>query len=277
MRLPHNSETYDVRHTWETGCHRDVGAPCRADDTAAHPTAQSTAARGRRERRRADRARHAGRAPDPPSAMASLAPLDLTPAQSRALRTISKNESADPDGRAGIHPGRRPPLGHRPGRCPGGSRGWSSERVDPANRRSVLVTLTEQGRDRQHAMSQARAAAGDGLFGALTPDERRRCELLGRVQNAARLTCPTAGIADPGLCWPTTSNSGPTSGLNLACNIAIPLSLACPSAVTVIPSPATKRYRSHSIRRTRQRRALSTADSIENLATQEPGFQCCPL
>jgi DNA-binding MarR family transcriptional regulator len=116
------------------------------------------------------------------SAMTNLAPLDLTPAQSRALRTISK---------AG-QPIRMGELASTLGVVPRSATGLVDalqesglvERtVDPANRRSVLVTLTEQGRDRQRAMSQARAAAGDGLFGALTPDERRAlAELLGRVQ-----------------------------------------------------------------------------------------------
>lgn len=117
------------------------------------------------------------------SAMAGLAPLDLTPAQSRALRTISRAEQ----------PIRMGELASTLGVVPRSATGLVEalelsglvERtVDPANRRSVLVTLTELGQERQSAISRARAAAGDGLFGVLTPDERRMlAELLGRVKS----------------------------------------------------------------------------------------------
>ena len=120
------------------------------------------------------------------SAMASLAPLDLTPAQSRALRTVYKSGQPIRMGELAAT------LGVVPRSATGlvdalQEAGLVERTVDPSNRRSVLVTLTEQGRDRQRAMSQARAAAGDGLFGALTPDERRMlAELLGRVQSDPR-------------------------------------------------------------------------------------------
>jgi DNA-binding MarR family transcriptional regulator len=45
--------------------------------------------------------------------------------------------------------------------------------VDPANRRAVLVTLTQRGLDMQEQMAQARRRAGDGIFGALDTSERR--------------------------------------------------------------------------------------------------------
>ena len=115
------------------------------------------------------------------SAMASLAPLDLTPAQSRALRTIYKSGQPIRMGELAAT------LGVVPRSATGlvdalQEAGLVERAVDPANRRSVLVTLTGPGRERQRAMSQARAAAGDDLFGALTPDERRTlADLLGRV------------------------------------------------------------------------------------------------
>lgn len=117
------------------------------------------------------------------SAMTGLAPLDLTPAQSRTLRTISKSNQPIRMGELAAT------LGVVPRSATGlvdalQNAGLVERTVDPANRRSVLVTLTDRGRDRQRAMSQARAAAGDGLFGALTPAERRMlAELLGRVQS----------------------------------------------------------------------------------------------
>ena len=120
------------------------------------------------------------------SAMAGLAPLDLTPAQSRALRTIYKSEQPIRMGELAAT------LGVVPRSATGlvdalQESGLVERTVDPSNRRSVLVTLTDRGQDRQRAMSEARAAAGDGLFGALTADERRTlAELLGRVQSAPR-------------------------------------------------------------------------------------------
>jgi DNA-binding MarR family transcriptional regulator len=115
------------------------------------------------------------------TSMASLAPLDLTPAQSRALRTISK---ADPPIRMGELAST---LGVVPRSATGlvdalQEAGLVARTVDPENRRSVLVTLTAAGRDMQQAMADARAAAGDGMFGRLTSGERRMlADLLGKV------------------------------------------------------------------------------------------------
>ena len=116
------------------------------------------------------------------AAMASLAPLDLTPAQSRALRTIAKSGQPIRMGELAAN------LGVVPRSATGlvdalQEAGLVERTVDPANRRSVLVTLTEPGRERQRAMSQARTAAGAGLFDTLTPNERGMlANLLGRVQ-----------------------------------------------------------------------------------------------
>jgi DNA-binding MarR family transcriptional regulator len=115
------------------------------------------------------------------TSMASLAPLDLTPAQSRALRTISK---ADPPIRMGELAST---LGVVPRSATGlvdalQQAGLVERTVDPENRRSVLVALTAAGRDMQRAMADARAAAGDGMFGKLTSAERRMlADLLGKV------------------------------------------------------------------------------------------------
>jgi len=115
------------------------------------------------------------------TSMASLAPLDLTPAQSRALRTISR---ADPPIRMGELAST---LGVVPRSATGlvdalQEAGLVERTVDPDNRRSVLVTLTAAGRDMQRAMADARAAAGDGMFGKLTSAERRiLADLLGKV------------------------------------------------------------------------------------------------
>ena len=115
------------------------------------------------------------------TSMASLAPLELTPAQSRALRTITKADAPIRMGELAST------LGVVPRSATGlvdalQAAGLVERGADPDNRRSVLVTLTEAGRRMQRAMTDARAAAGDGIFGKLTSEERRTlADLLGRV------------------------------------------------------------------------------------------------
>ena len=82
--------------------------------------------------------------------MSSIAPLDLTPAQSRALRIIYKSEQPIRMGELAAT------LGVVPRSATGlvdalESAGLVERSVDPANRRAVLVRLTERGRDRQRA------------------------------------------------------------------------------------------------------------------------------
>jgi DNA-binding MarR family transcriptional regulator len=115
------------------------------------------------------------------SSMAGLAPLNLTPAQSRALRIIS---------RAGA-PMRMGELAATLGVVPRSATdlvdalqeaGLVARAVDPANRRSVLVALTQQGRDIQQAMADARAATAAQLFGTLhSADRAVLADLLGRI------------------------------------------------------------------------------------------------
>jgi len=120
------------------------------------------------------------------SSMAGLAELNLTPAQSRALRTISKNDSPIRMGELAAT------MGVVPRSATGlvdalETAGLVERSVDPANRRAILVTLTDRGRELQRVMSLARAAAGDGMFGALSAPERRTlAELLGRIAEAGR-------------------------------------------------------------------------------------------
>ncbi len=115
------------------------------------------------------------------ASMATLGPLNLTPAQSRALRTISR--AAGP-----IRMGElASALGVVPRSATGlvdalESAGLVGRAVDPDNRRAVLVQLTEHGHAVQQEMSDARTAAGAGIFQALSDHERRQlAELLARV------------------------------------------------------------------------------------------------
>lgn len=115
------------------------------------------------------------------SSMAGLAPLNLTPAQSRALRTISRAGTpirmGELAGALGVVPRSATDLVDALQEA-----GLVERAVDPANRRSVLVALTQQGRDIQRAMADARAATAEQLFGTLQPADRAMlADLLGRV------------------------------------------------------------------------------------------------
>lgn len=114
--------------------------------------------------------------------MKSLAPLGLTPAQSRTLRLVA--------GAGG--PVRMGEIAARMGIVPRSVTSLVAaleeselvERaIDPDNRRAILVRLTDRGREVFHEISAARVAAGDELFGTLTETEREQlATLLGRVR-----------------------------------------------------------------------------------------------
>jgi len=115
------------------------------------------------------------------SSMATMAHLDLTPAQSRALRTVSRSDTPIRMGELAAL------LGVVPRSATGlidalEEAGLVERTVDPANRRAVLVTLTQRGRDRQQQLADARLRAGDGIFSALDGEERRvLADLLGKL------------------------------------------------------------------------------------------------
>lgn len=115
------------------------------------------------------------------ASLASMAELDLTPAQSRTLRVISKVDSPIRMGELAAT------LGVVPRSATGlvdalEHAGLVERTVDPDNRRAVLVTLTQRGRDMQDRMAEARRRAGDGIFGALdTPERRTLADLLQKL------------------------------------------------------------------------------------------------
>lgn len=102
-----------------------------------------------------------------------LAPLGLTPGQSRALSALH---------RAG-RPLRMAELAEALRVVPRSATGVVDGLVeaglvdrgpDPANRRSVLVDLTDAGRGTLGALAEARRQTAEELFGALDPDDQRR-------------------------------------------------------------------------------------------------------
>jgi len=102
-----------------------------------------------------------------------LAPLGLTPFQERAVRVLTRS---DPDGiRMGELADR---LGVVPRSATGvvddlESAGLVRRSPDPISRRSVLVSLTDEGRRLQEDLRSARRAAGEELLAALSTDQRK--------------------------------------------------------------------------------------------------------
>ena len=119
------------------------------------------------------------------SSMATMAHLDLTPAQSRTLRTISNADGPIRMGEVAAT------LGVVPRSATGlvdalEVAGLVERAADPANRRAVLVTLTRRGHEMLEQMAQARRQAGDGIFGALDANERRvLADLLAKLHSPA--------------------------------------------------------------------------------------------
>ena len=111
----------------------------------------------------------------------SLAPLGLTPAQERMLRAVSR----------GGDPWRMGELAEKMGIVPRSATsvidalegaGLVVRAIDPENRRSILVTLTERGADVMADMALARADAGESLFAELGEAEREElARLLDKV------------------------------------------------------------------------------------------------
>jgi DNA-binding MarR family transcriptional regulator len=100
-----------------------------------------------------------------------LAPLGLTPAQSRALRVISRSEE----------PLRMMDLAEQLGVVPRSvttlvdaleAAGLVRREPDPANRRSILIRLTDRGRSLRTEMQLARRQAAEDLFAPLTQTQR---------------------------------------------------------------------------------------------------------
>jgi DNA-binding MarR family transcriptional regulator len=101
-----------------------------------------------------------------------LAPLGLTPAQERALRTLARSDS----------PLRMTELADRLGIVPRSlttvidtleEAGLVRREIDPSNRRAILLHLTERGAAVRDDMRQARRRAAEELFAPLSEDDRQ--------------------------------------------------------------------------------------------------------
>jgi DNA-binding MarR family transcriptional regulator len=116
----------------------------------------------------ARRLRHASRE--------TLAPLSITPSQSRALGVLARHGSLR-TGTVADHL-RIAPRSATEVIDGLEALGYAARRPDPADRRATLVSLTEAGAAVGEAIAAARRAEADRLFGAL-PDTDR--EALTRI------------------------------------------------------------------------------------------------
>ncbi len=132
------------------------------------------------------------------SQAARLAPLGLTPAQSRALRIIGR----DPE------PLRMSVLADRLGIVPRSATtvvdalvtaGLITRITDPANRRSTLVSPSDAGRQTLSRMSEARREAAAETFSALSPQQRETLRELLAVLNTGG---PGSANTERGACAP---------------------------------------------------------------------------
>ena len=102
-----------------------------------------------------------------------LAPLGLTPGQGRALSVLER--AGGPMRMAALAEALRVVPRSATGVVEGLEElGLVRRETDPANRRSVLVDLTDAGRGTLEELAEARRETAEALFGALAPDDQRR-------------------------------------------------------------------------------------------------------
>ncbi len=113
----------------------------------------------------------------------ALAPMGLSPHQSRALRIIAAEEPVRPSvlaARLRIAP--RSATDVLDGLAGGG---WIERSPDPDDRRATLVSLTASGRELNDQVAAMRHEESDRLFGRLGEDDRRTlAALLGALDQS---------------------------------------------------------------------------------------------
>lgn len=114
-----------------------------------------------------------------------LAPLGLTPGQGRALSMLER--AGGPLRMAELAEVLRVVPRSATGVVEGLEElGLVRRETDPADRRSVLVSLTDAGRGTLDELAEARRQTAEDLFGALEPaDQRRLLALLARLDDPA--------------------------------------------------------------------------------------------
>ena len=106
----------------------------------------------------------------------ALAPWDLSPHQARALRVVSAHDGLRLSELAGAL--RIAPRSATEVVDGLAERGLVERAADPADRRAVVLRLTEAGRRVQQEVSEARAADSNELFGRLSAEDRAELERI---------------------------------------------------------------------------------------------------
>ena len=102
-----------------------------------------------------------------------LAPLGLTPGQGRALSVLE--QAGGPMRMAELAEALRVVPRSATGVIEGlEEAGLVRRDTDPADRRSVLVSLTDAGRGSRDELAEARRQTAEELFGGLSADDQRR-------------------------------------------------------------------------------------------------------
>ena len=112
----------------------------------------------------------------------TLAPWDITPAHLRALRTLARHETmrlSELSDRLQIAPRTATEVVDALQ-----ARGLVRRRADPADRRAVLVEVTERGADMLAEIRAARGTEAGRIFGRLGPDDRAElARILGQLRD----------------------------------------------------------------------------------------------
>jgi DNA-binding MarR family transcriptional regulator len=112
----------------------------------------------------------------------TLAPWDITPAHLRALRTLARHETmrlSELSDRLQIAPRTATEVVDA---LQAG--GLVRRRADPADRRAVLVEVTERGADMLAEIRAARGTEAGRIFGRLGPDDRAElARILGQLRD----------------------------------------------------------------------------------------------
>lgn len=116
----------------------------------------------------------------------NFAPVGVTPAQARLLRTVSRSESAprmaDLAAQLGVVPRQVTSLVDALE-----ERGLARRVPDPANRRVTRIELTEGGEVALKELRHARRAAAEEILAPLSPGQRAELsDLLGLLDTAER-------------------------------------------------------------------------------------------
>lgn len=110
-----------------------------------------------------------------------LAPLGLTPGQERALRMLTRSPEAPRMTELAAY------LGVQPRSVTTvidalEEAGLVRREIDPANRRAILIRLTDRGEAIREDIREARRRAAEELFAPLTPEDRKTLgDLLGAL------------------------------------------------------------------------------------------------